>query len=41
MDLSLSIVTFGITMIAFDVIYCAVACLLVYRFSVKAFRINS
>ncbi|MCD7892979.1 MAG: hypothetical protein LUG60_04675 [Erysipelotrichaceae bacterium] len=41
MDLSLPVVTFGITMIAFDVIYCAIACLLVYRFSVKTFRINS
>ncbi len=41
MDLSLAVVTFGITMIAFDVIYCVIACLLVYRLSVKTFRINS
>lgn len=41
MDLNLSVIHFGITMIAFDIIYCAIACLLVYRFSVKTFRINS
>ncbi len=41
MDLSLSLIHFGITMIAFDIIYCVIACLLVYRFSDKTFRINS
>ncbi|MCD7809165.1 MAG: hypothetical protein LUH02_07465, partial [Erysipelotrichaceae bacterium] len=41
MDLRLSVIHFGITMIAFDIIYCVIACLLVYRFGVKTFRINS
>jgi len=40
MQLRITIQIFGLMMIAFSLVYCAVACVLVYKFAPKTFKIR-